>query len=496
MDAFDDEVMAVVRDLAATLGVPEHLRPAAAGRARRADIFDRGFVPRVLVAFDAAQDAAHPLRRRYVSSLMLLADGGAVECRRLVATPGFLAFLRTALGVTPTAPADPTADAAFDLEILVLLSTTINFLDAPALEALGPAIGQALSAALTALPLHPTRRAPDVLQHALELSDGVFTLIEAVGLRGGPAAVAVFAPRVHNISACLRDNIPSHVQATDRASLFLAIDSYVCLAVLRALLPDDADVRRAFAAANAWVERGAAARRLPLDKLLYGLSLSRNNEELHYRRHMTMTGGLYPGESPAKYVGLCLHADPTIARAGFVALAAFVDYPMPSNVYDPAACVATRCPAAKEIERAVDEMTISSAKELNGMVAVAETTLRYFYDPACHLLAQKAANNVSSLVLRCIAWLPAMHSLFPRGPRAIVKTVLPATARGAIAVPFDVVVSKILPFAITLRRGMLAAHVASDDDEDEDEDGSIAGPHGGPLRGSGRRLGRRPRRRR
>ena len=95
----------------------------------------------------------------------------------------------------PDGPGGPTADAAFDLEILVLLSTTINFLDAPALEALGPAIGQALSAALTALPLHPTRRAPDVLQHALELSDGVFTLIEAVGLRGGPAAVAVYSRR-------------------------------------------------------------------------------------------------------------------------------------------------------------------------------------------------------------------------------------------------------------------------------------------------------------
>ena len=67
---------------------------------------------------------------------------------------------------------------------------------------------------------------------------------------------------------------------------------------------------------------------------------------MHYRRHMTMTGGLYPGESPAKYVALCHHADPKIARAGFVALAAFVDNPMPSNVYDPAACVATRCPAA------------------------------------------------------------------------------------------------------------------------------------------------------
>jgi hypothetical protein len=38
MDSFDDEFLAVVRDLAATVGVPEHLRPAAAGRARRADI--------------------------------------------------------------------------------------------------------------------------------------------------------------------------------------------------------------------------------------------------------------------------------------------------------------------------------------------------------------------------------------------------------------------------------------------------------------------------
>ena len=94
-------------------------------------------------------------------------------------------------------------------------------------------------------------------------------------------------------------------------------------------------------------------------------------------------------------------------------LAAFVDNPMPSNVYDPAACVATRCPAAKAIERAADAVTIASAKELNGMVAVAETTLRYWYDPVCHLLAQKAANNVSSLVLRAIPWSPAVHSLFP-----------------------------------------------------------------------------------
>jgi hypothetical protein len=156
---------------------------------------------------------------------------------------------------------------------------------------------------------------------------------------------------------------------------------------------------------------------------------------------------------------------------------------MPSNVYDPAACVATRCPAAKAIERAADAVTIASAKELNGMVAVAETTLRYWYDPVCHLLAQKAANNVSSLVLRAIPWSPAVHSLFPRGPRAIVKTVLLATARGAVAVPFDVVVSKILPFAITLQRGASSRSyaafrpndVGSDDDEDpDDDDGSIA----------------------
>ena len=158
---------------------------------------------------------------------------------------------------------------------------------------------------------------------------------------------------------------------------------------------------------------------------------------------------------------------------------------MPSNVYDPAACVATRCPAAKAIERAADAVTIASAKELNGMVAVAETTLRYWYDPVCHLLAQKAANNVSSLVLRAIPWSPAVHSLFPRGPRAIVRTVLLATARGAVAVPFDVVVSKILPFAITLQRGRTsrsyAAFGGSDDDEhfrdddgDADDDGSVA----------------------
>ena len=99
--------------------------------------------------------------------------------------------------------------------------------------------------------------------------------------------------------------------------------------------------------------------------------------------------------------------------------------------------------------------------------------------------AQKAANNVSSLVLRAIPWSPAVHSLFPRGPRAIVRTVLLATARGAVAVPFDVVVSKILPFAITLQRGRTsrsyAAFGGSDDDEhfrdddgDPDDDGSIA----------------------
>ena len=142
-------------------------------------------------------------------------------------------------------------------------------------------------------------------------------------------------------------------------------------------------------------------------------------------------------------------------------------------------------PRPKAIERAADAVTIASAKDLNGMVAVAETTLRYWYDPVCHLLAQKAANNVSSLVLRAIPWSPAVHSLFPRGPRAVVKTVLLATARGAIAIPFDVVVSKILPFAITLQRGRTsrsyAAFGGSDDDEhfrdddgDADDDGSIA----------------------
>ena len=97
---FDDEVLATVRALSATVGVPEHLPAAAAGRARRADILDRGFVPRVLTAFDVARGDAtrRPLLRRYVSALMHLAGGGAVECRRLVAMPEFLAFLRTALG--------------------------------------------------------------------------------------------------------------------------------------------------------------------------------------------------------------------------------------------------------------------------------------------------------------------------------------------------------------------------------------------------------------
>ena len=106
------------------------------------------------------------------------------------------------------------------------------------------------------------------------------------------------------------------------------------------------------------------------------------------------------------------------------------------------------------------------------------------------------------------------------------KTVLLATARGAVAVPFDVVVSKILPFAITLQRGRTsrsyAAFGGSDDDEhfrdddgDADDDGSIAEltvrrcvkinfrrptrcqnslvdlHTGRPLCGGGRRLGRR-----
>ena len=115
------------------------------------------------------------------------------------------------------------------------------------------------------------------------------------------------------------------------------------------------------------------------------------------------------------------------------------------------------------------------------MVAVAETTLRYWYDPVCHLLAQKAANNVSSLVLRAIPWSPAVHSLFPRGPRAIVRTVLLATARGVVAAPFDVVVSKILPFAITLQRHTSSRSYAAfggsddeDEEEDPDDDGSVA----------------------
>ena len=48
---FDDEVLATVRALSATVGVPEHLPGAAAGRARRAAILDRGFVPRAGAAF-------------------------------------------------------------------------------------------------------------------------------------------------------------------------------------------------------------------------------------------------------------------------------------------------------------------------------------------------------------------------------------------------------------------------------------------------------------
>ena len=65
-------------------------------------------------------------------------------------------------------------------------------------------------------------------------------------------------------------------------------------------------------------------------------------------------------------------------------------------------------------------------------------------------------------------------------PKALPKTVLLATARGAIAAPVDVVVSKILPFAITLQRGAssrsYAALGGSDDDEEEDpdDDGSVA----------------------
>jgi hypothetical protein len=48
-----------------------------------------------------------------------------------------------------------------------------------------------------------------------------------------------------------------------------------------------------------------------------------------------------------------------------------------------------------------------------------------------------------------------------------------------VAVPFDVVVSKILPFAITLQRGRTSRSYAAlggsdDDDEDPDDDGSVA----------------------
>ena len=64
---------------------------------------------------------------------------------------------------------------------------------------------------------------------------------------------------------------------------------------------------------------------------------------------------------------------------------------------------------------------------------------------------------------------------------AIVRTVLLATARGAVAVPFDVVVSKILPFAITLQRGASSRSYAAfggsddeDEEEDPDDDGSVA----------------------
>ena len=133
---FDDEVLATVRALSATVGVPEHLPAAAAGRARRADILDRGFVPRVLTAFDVARGDAtrRPLLRRYVSALMHLAGGGAVECRRLVAMPEFLAFLRTALGDVPSAPEEFTSAASFDREVLVLLEGTVNFMDDAGLE--------------------------------------------------------------------------------------------------------------------------------------------------------------------------------------------------------------------------------------------------------------------------------------------------------------------------------------------------------------------------
>ena len=89
---------------------------------------------------------------------------------------------------------------------------------------------------------------------------------------------------------------------------------------------------------------------------------------------------------------------------------------------------------------------------------------------------------MSSLVLRAIPWSPAVHSLFPRGPRASGRTGLLATARGAVAVPFDVVVSKIPPFALTLQRGASSRtyaafrpnDVGSDDDEAPDDDGSVA----------------------
>ena len=135
---FDDEVLATVRALSATVGVPEHLPAAAAGRARRADILDRGFVPRVLTAFDVARGDAtrrrRPLLRRYVSALMHLAGGGAVESRRLVAMPEFLAFLRTALGDVPSAPEEFTSAASFDREVLVLLEGTVNFMDDAGLE--------------------------------------------------------------------------------------------------------------------------------------------------------------------------------------------------------------------------------------------------------------------------------------------------------------------------------------------------------------------------
>ena len=98
-------------------------------------------------------------------------------------------------------------------------------------------------------------------------------------------------------------------------------------------------------------------------------------------------------------------------------------------------------------------------------------------------------------------WSPAVHSLFPRGPRAIVRTVLLATARGAVAVPFDVVVSKILPFAITLQRGTSSRSYAAFGRVRRRRGGGPGRrrerrePHSRPQRGGGRRLGRRPRRR-